>query len=153
MRSQLTPSPTAENSPLPPFTPAYTIALVALEGTHQETETIGCGDAIVPVFRESNSSSVEIALTELLATAERTVRDDNVELYNALAQSDLTVKNVTINDGVATINLTGQLRLGGVCDSPRVEEQLVATAKQFPEIKEVKIFINGSPLSDMLSQQ
>jgi hypothetical protein len=41
--------------------------------------------------------------------------------------------------------------LGGVCDNPRVEAQLVETAMQFPGVMEAAITINGTPLEEALS--
>ena len=74
-------------------------------------------------------------------------------LYNALYQSKLTIADLRIENGKATIRLTGQLLLGGVCDNPRVEAQLVETAMQFSTVKEVAIFINDKPLKDVLSEK
>jgi len=74
-------------------------------------------------------------------------------LYNALYQSNLTIEDLRIENGKASIRLAGKLLLGGVCDNPRVEAQLVETAKQFSTVKEVEIFINGKPLKDVLSEK
>ena len=41
--------------------------------------------------------------------------------------------------------------IGGVCDHPRIEEQLYATILQNEQIEEVDIFINGESLQDYLS--
>jgi len=56
-----------------------------------------------------------------------------------------------IEDGVATVNLVGTMMLGGVCDNPRVEAQLIQTALQFPTVSEVHFFINDTPLEEVLS--
>ena len=45
-------------------------------------------------------------------------------LYNALYQSDLQLVGVNIKDGVAIIDLSGGLQIGGECDSPRVEAKI-----------------------------
>jgi hypothetical protein len=50
-----------------------------------------------------------------------------------LYQSNLIVDSVMIDSsGAATVNLSGELMLGGVCDVPRVEAQLENAVAQFP---------------------
>lgn len=73
-------------------------------------------------------------------------------LYNALYQSTLSVEDVRIENVQAIIQLSGQLVLGGVCDNPRVEAQLVETALQFATVKSVTIFIHGKALKEVLSE-
>ncbi|HEX7017474.1 MAG TPA: GerMN domain-containing protein [Patescibacteria group bacterium] len=138
---------TDQPSPTPSPNPTYQVYLVALEGTHAETETFGCGDVLVPVTRPADSTpTLKMAISQLKHTVERTVTENNIELYNALHQSALNIEQAEIRDGVAIISLQGQLRLGGVCDEPRVEEQIKATARQFPGVNEVRILVNGEPL-------
>ena len=73
-------------------------------------------------------------------------------LYNALYQSDLQVESVSIDiNGKASVYLTGNLIMGGECDTPRVQAQVEQTVLQFPTVKDVVIFINGKPLSDVFS--
>jgi hypothetical protein len=67
-------------------------------------------------------------------------------LYNALYQSDLALESVNLTAGKAVIRLSGTLRLGGVCDDPRVAAQLRETALQFSTVQEVLVLINGTPL-------
>jgi spore germination protein GerM len=71
-------------------------------------------------------------------------------LYNALYQSDLQLDGVNIKDGVAIIDLSGSLQIGGECDSSRVEAQIDQTALQFATVKNVPVSINGCPLQDVL---
>jgi hypothetical protein len=47
--------------------------------------------------------------------------------------------------------LSGDLSLGGVCDTPRLRQQLRQTLLQFPQVDQVELFINGEPLEDVLS--
>jgi hypothetical protein len=72
-------------------------------------------------------------------------------LYNALNKSTLKLDSVSINQGKATIHLSGTLVVTGVCDNPRVEAQLEETALQFSTVNQVSIFINGTSLEDVLS--
>jgi len=68
-----------------------------------------------------------------------------------LYQSDLQLESISLENGIAVINLTGTMALGGVCDIPRVEAQLESTVLQFSTVQEVSIFVNGKPLKDVLS--
>jgi spore germination protein GerM len=88
------------------------------------------------------------ALDQLLDIDERFYEQSG--FYNALYLSNLTVDEVTIVDGKATIWLSGSLQLGGVCDEPRIEAQLRQTALQFDTVDEVEIFVNGQPLEALL---
>lgn len=129
------------------------IYLIALEDGGRMGREIGCGDSVVPVQVELNPTSnvLEATLKKLLALDSR--RYGQQELYNALHRSDLQVANVTIRNGQALINLTGTVRLGGVCDNPRFQAQLEETALQFPAVDQVTIFINDQSLESFLSQK
>jgi hypothetical protein len=71
-------------------------------------------------------------------------------LYNALYLSDLSIADVAVIDGEARIDLVGELIIGGVCDIPRIEEQLRTTALQFSTVNRVSIRVNGVPLEELL---
>ncbi|MEQ8671577.1 MAG: LysM peptidoglycan-binding domain-containing protein [Aggregatilineales bacterium] len=122
------------------------IYLVALGDAGRSGNPIGCDDSIIPVTVtfESTQAPLTAALTELLDINSRTYGQSG--LYNALYQSDLTLTNVTIQNGEAVINMTGSLTIGGVCDQPRVEAQLRQTALQYSTVDTVTINVNGETL-------
>jgi hypothetical protein len=151
---------------VPPPLEQVRIFLVDLEAGAGEGEeepgpaadTFGCGDRLVgievPVATEGLDTAGRIgaALSSLLEAegGEETPGD----LYSALARSELTVERVEAVggvDGLFRVHLTGQLRLGGVCDNPRVRAQLEATARQFEGVEEVEIVVDGEPLEAVLS--
>ncbi len=123
------------------------IYLVALEDAGQSGLEIGCGDSVIPVEVqfEPTVAPLTAALGELFALNERFYGQSG--LYNALYRSDLAVERIDIVNGVASLYLTGQLQVGGVCDEPRVRAQLEETALQYYTVSEVRIYINGEPLS------
>jgi spore germination protein GerM len=129
------------------------IFLIALEDNGLSGDKIGCDDSVVPVEAEVpyTQGVLRAALEELLSIQDQYYGQSG--LYNALYQSHLQVENVVLEDGVATVNLTGSLVLGGVCDSPRVKAQIEETALQFSTVREVRVFVNGVSLDDLLSQQ
>ncbi len=108
--------------------------------------TFGCGDMIAPIevqidAQEDVAGRITASLTALLAY-------EQPELYNVFQNSDLTVADVQVHSDVAVVNLSGTLRLGGVCDEPRVQEQIEQTVLQFEEISRVVLLLNGGPVSD-----
>jgi LysM repeat protein len=123
------------------------IYLIALEDMGQSGMEIGCGDSVVPVEVEIEPTIAPLtaALETLLNLDERFYGQSG--LYNALYRFDLAVDRIDIVDSVASIYLTGELQVGGVCDEPRVRAQLEETALQYVTVDEVRIFVNGEPLA------
>lgn len=125
---------------------------IALEGADEVGEPIGCDDSVVPVTITvpQTSAPLKTALEHLLAEKNQNVEED---LYNSLYQSNLKVDSTTILNGQAEVKLSGTTQLGGTCDIPRFEAQIIKTVLQFPEITEAKIFLNGKKLEEALSQK
>jgi hypothetical protein len=127
------------------------IFLIAVgDGGHTGT-AVGCGDSAVPVEVEiqPTQGTLKAALTRLLSIKDPYYGQSG--LYHALYQSDLQVESASINGGTASVYLTGNLSMGGECDTPRVQAQLEQTVLQFPNVTEADIFINGQPLAEALS--
>jgi hypothetical protein len=127
------------------------IFLVALEDNGQSGKLVGCGDSAVAVQVEipPTQGVLKASLEALLSLKDQYYGESG--LYNALYQSDLKVESVSIEGEKATIYLTGTLMMGGECDTPRVEAQIIETAKQFSTVKDVAVFVNGRTLADVLS--
>ena len=128
------------------------IYLVAIGGNGVSGKLIGCGDSLVPVEVSITPTLgvLRAALNELFKLEGQQYYGQS-GLYNALYQSDLAIADVAVIGGEARIYLTGTIMLGGVCDNPRVEEQLKALALQFNTVERVSIFINEEPLEDLLN--
>lgn len=120
------------------------IFLVATPEDGEPVGGIGCGDRLVPVTRTlpRTESVVSSAVHQLVTLKEQRING----LYNVFYQSDLALESAQVAGGKATIRLIGELRLGGVCDEPRVAAQIEATVRQFTAIQSVEIFLNGEPL-------
>lgn len=147
-----TTSPTT--GPTPPTVSRVNIYLIAINDDGKSGTRIGCGDSLVAVQRNITPTAAPLraAYEELLSI--KTQYFGQSGLYNSLYQSNLRVDNVVIdNNGKATVNLTGTVRLGGTCDNPRFQSQLTQTALQFPTVKQVSISINGTPLDQIVSQR
>jgi len=129
------------------------VFLIALEDNGQSGTLVGCGDSAVAVtvIIPRTQGVLRAALEALLSIKKQYYGESG--LYNALYQSDLKLRSVTIDQGKAIIHLIGTLMLGGVCDSPRFEAQIEQTALQFSTVSSVDVFINDIPLEDVLSQK
>lgn len=92
------------------------------------------------------------ALTKLFAIKEQNYGESG--LYNALYQSELKIDSLTVDNKKATLKLSGEYKLGGVCDNPRFGEQIKETVLQFRDIfSDVDVFINNTPLEEILSEK
>ena len=126
------------------------VYLVALDDGGKSGRKIGCGDSLVAVTRTINAggSPLRSAVRELLLIP----RDYDARLKNFWAGGSLRVRGVTISRaGVATINLAGEgPPVAGVCDEPRIISQIEETAKQFPNVRRVRVFVNGRALARVI---
>ncbi len=123
------------------------IYLVALGDAGRSGQEIGCGDSIIPVTVNfaPTIAPLTAALGELFAIESRTYGQSG--LYNALYRSDLEVEGIDIENQEAIIDLTGTVRSGGVCDEPRIIQQIEQTALQFRTINRVTIRVDGEVLN------
>jgi hypothetical protein len=99
----------------------------------------GCDDSLVTV--EAEVQYFEDVELQIRAAIQRLLVTEVEDFYNVFVGQDLIVGDVRLEGGTAEIDLVGPLMLGGVCDDPRVDEQLRATATQFPGVDDVEIFI------------
>jgi hypothetical protein len=125
----------------PAMTPVE-IGLVALDDNGVLGPAFGCDDSLVMVAEEIQDL-VTIEQT-IRATIQRLLIAHRVEYYNVFLNKNLIVENVLVSGATATIYLIGELNIGGVCDEPRVTEQLHATATQFAGIDDIVIMLNGA---------
>ena len=106
---------------------------------------IGCDDSLVAVTRtvKATATPLKSAIEELLSISQ----DEG----NYWIGENLKVKSASISKGTATIHITGDgPSVAGICDEPRITSQIEETAKQFPTVKRVKVFVNGHTLADAI---
>lgn len=117
-------------------------AEVPADATLEGEGMIGCNDRIAyaKVSRETASGDmVRDALETLFSVKETNYHG----LYNALAFSDLKVDRILSRDGVTTdVEIVGSLNSGGLCDDPRIVQQIEATVRHFRP--DYRILLNGS---------
>lgn len=125
------------------------IYMVALGDAGQSGQPIGCDDSLVPVQVQISAGGsleerVRASLRELFVIEDEYYGQSG--LYNALFRSNLFVDEVIVEGGSAIVRLSGDLLIGGVCDEPRVREQIRQTVLQFSEIQGAVILLNGDLL-------
>jgi hypothetical protein len=111
---------------------------------------LGCGDTVVPVLQEVPATNAILRATLERLLSIRTQFSGQTGLYNALYLSPLTLSDVSIANRVATIRLAGRIVMSGTCDGPRIQAQLEQAALQFSTVDQVRIFVNGNRLQDVL---
>lgn len=127
--------------------------LIAIDDGGKSGRKVGCNDSVVAVRRvvPRASAPLRAALEELLRLPAQS--GEGGQMHNALHQSKLKVGRVFVRRGEAVIHLSGRLVTGGTCDAPRVQAQLEETARQFASVRRVKVYVNGKPLADHLSER
>jgi hypothetical protein len=128
-----------------------TVYLVALGDNGNKGKWVGCDDSVIPVVKEGTPDITELrtALATLFSLHEQ--YDSETGLYNSLYRSHLEFDHITRSEGVVTVYLKGDYILGGECDSPRFEQQIMATIQNYAETDRVEVLINGYKLENIVS--
>lgn len=151
MLAALTLSTAAQQSkPMRPDTQTIKIFLIAVGDDGKTGKKIGCGDSLVAVTRRIKKTAVPLmaAVRELLLTPQHP--DSTPTLENFWKGRNLKVRSVSIRNHIATIHISGEVFVAGVCDEPRIESQIQETARQFPSVKKVKVFIGRRSLAEAI---
>ena len=125
------------------------VYLVAYDDQGASGKKIGCDDSLVAVTRTIKATGAPLKATveELLAVP----HEYDEKLRNHWWGENLSVKSASIRNGVATIHVTGNgPYIAGICDAPRIEEQMTETVKQFPGVRRVRVFVNNRPLASVV---
>ena len=131
------------------------IALIAMDGSElnknlTQTKKIGCDDKLVIIEMEDNITSPSELLEKLFNYKDYKEEDG---YYNVFSLSkNLKVDNLDITDGKAILKLSGDLFVGGMCDNPRLFEQIFETINTVTPIGGLEVYINGTELSAYLSE-
>lgn len=126
------------------------VFLVALGDNGKIGKKFGCEDSLVPVKRtiKPTRSPLKAALQQLLSIPAD--YPENPRLHNYWKGRNLRLKSVLLRKGVATILISGEIFVAGICDEPRIIEQIEATSRQFASVKKVKVLVNGRPLAEVI---
>jgi hypothetical protein len=126
------------------------IYLVALGDNGKTGKKIGCDDSLIAVTRDIKKTNAPLtaAIAELLQTPQHPEGSPNLE--NFWKGNNLKVKSISLVNGTATIRLSGRVFVAGVCDEPRIQSQIEATARQFRTVKNVRVFLGKQTLADAI---
>lgn len=158
LQSPVGPSTTAEASspqaasslPDTGALPGPAVYFVAIGDAGSRGVRFGCDDSLVAVqfTAPPGTDPLAAAMGQLLAPDDAAT---GAGLYNALSGSALRYVSGYLDGSTAVVNLSGSLRPGGVCDNPRIETQLTQTAVAATGASQAAIYIDGTPLTDLLS--
>jgi hypothetical protein len=137
--------------PAPPTVSQVQLYFIAIGDEGAAGREIGCGDSVVPVTVdiEPTTAPLTAAFERLLAVDEEYYAQAG--LYNPLHASELTIDRASVDQGQATIYLSGGFQIAGTCENPRIEAQLRQTADQFSTVGQSIIYINGERLEDIMA--
>jgi hypothetical protein len=137
----------------PPQVSQVQLYFIALGDEGASGPEIGCGDSVIGVTEniEPTAAPLTAAFEQLLAMDEEYYGQSG--LYNALSDSDLSIDSATVENGQATVYLSGDLEIAGTCEGPRIEAQIRQTADQFSTVGESVVYINGERLENIVSLQ
>ncbi|MBD3270423.1 hypothetical protein GF376_02760 [Candidatus Peregrinibacteria bacterium] len=94
-----------------------------------------------PVSVDSVAKTPEEAINLLLSFKQ--AQYGGTGYANTIYQSNLQLESLEINNGQATLNLTGELIYEyPKCDPPQIKSQIENTLLQFENIESVEIYIN-----------
>jgi hypothetical protein len=143
--------PPAPPKVVPPKEHDVTVILIAQMPKDGNAKDIGCGNITKPMTQKSTfkGDPVQDALEVLLGL--KNAGYENGELYNALYQSKLKVQSVETKNDTVTVQLTGNIKMSGECDVPRVREQLMGTIKAASDAKKIVVLVNDKSLDEALS--
>ena len=126
------------------------VYLVAVGDNGKRGKKIGCEDSLVPVTRTvaKTPAPLKAAIEELLSMPSEST--DAPGLQNFWKGRNLRLQSVSIQQHTATIHISGEVFVAGICDEPRIIGQIEETARQFPTVKRVKVFIGKQTLAEAL---
>jgi spore germination protein GerM len=129
---------------------AVKIYLIAVGDDGKAGKKIGCGDSLVPLTRtiQKTAAPLTAALRELLLTPQQS--NSTPKLENFWKGRNLKIQSVLIRNQTATIRVSGEIFVAGVCDVPRIQSQIEETARQFPGVKQVKVFMGKRTLAEAI---
>ncbi|MFW5691536.1 MAG: hypothetical protein ACOCXZ_03450 [Chloroflexota bacterium] len=130
----------ATDAPVPDVLQAYFI-----EAGDVGEIPVGCGDSATlhPIKAESSDRVDGDIQARLNALLTRDVGDLPGNLINSLAQTDMVVDSVSLEDGRVEVALTGPLVLVGTCEDARIEGQLLLNVFVEPEVETAYITVDG----------
>lgn len=143
---------TVDVEPIPTVAPEYSTIKVFFSNAYEDPGTLNCG-ITYPTTREISRLTInwESRLGELAYLALRELLKGPTEAEKSLGfftsiNADSNIKTIAIEDGVARVDFNDRFNEGvaGSCKVEAIRSQVTETLKQFPEIKDVIISVDGN---------
>ena len=154
-----TPPPPPTEAPPTPAQPTATLtkdqAVLVYYINKNEKGPYGCGEALWYIktqFPKTGNIPLDVsnALRTILSYHSETIGT----LHNPGYASNLAVSEVQLDGGDVQVFLTGEyVKTKDSCDASRLKDQLRFTIKQFQGVGNITIYINGTPIADVLSRK
>jgi hypothetical protein len=148
--------PLPTEPPKPTATPDTKDAILLYFINKDQQGPWGCNEALwyvnTGISRTKNvEGDIRTALYRLLTYHTPTIGI----LYNAGYASTLAVNQIKVEDeGTTYAWLTGSyVKTKDPCDGPRFRDMIKQTIKQFKLVKAVIVYINGTPIGDVMSRK
>jgi hypothetical protein len=127
------------------------VYLVAVGDNGKAGKKIGCDDSLVAINRSipPTHGPLKAALQQLLSIPSE--YGEVPKLNNFWKGRNLRLKSVSIWRRTAIIRIAGEIFVAGICDEPRIVEQIEATARQFPSVQRVRVFVGNRTLAEAIS--
>ena len=112
------------------------------------------GPFLVPVYREiPYTQQVATAAVRLLIEGPTTDEQASVPALSSAVPTDTILLGITIDDGLATVDLSREFEAGGGTFSMAARlAQVVFTVTQFPTVQEVEFHLDGQPVTIFSSE-
>lgn len=146
-------SPVPTVTTAPPSTSMLSLFYVAIGDNGTSGPMIGCGDSLVLVPTKADgvtaNNQLQLSFEHLLANHDKQIGQSGLD--NTLWQSNLQFVSAVKSGDVVTVQLSGTVLSGGVCDDPRIIAQLKQTAMVAVGAGEAEVLVNGMPIEQVLS--
>ena len=135
-----------------PATTAAQIFFILPNDNGVAGDLVGCGDSLIgqdlPTMLDN--TTMQEAVAAQLAVHDDTVGDN---LHNPLSRCDLTVDSVEQGaDGTVTVNMSGTVVGGTICDQIRMRAQLAQCIWQYNGVTDVNLMLNGEDFQTALTR-
>jgi germination protein M len=112
------------------------------------------GPFLVPVYREiPYTQQVATAAVRLLIEGPTADEQASVPALSSAVPTDTILLGITIDDGLATLDLSREFEAGGGTFSMAARlAQMVFTVTQFPTVQEVEFHLDGQPVTIFSSE-
>lgn len=146
----ITPTTTPETIPVETAASTSSVQLAMLDTAQVSNGPARGCDKVVMINQQipSTTAPLTAAMNALFAISTTSVGG----WFNYIPRTSATLQfdHATVVSGTANIYLTGSLSgLAGICDDPRTEIQIEETAKQFPTVSSVQLYLNNQAVETL----